>query len=161
SFGSFVSQVAEVSSDRGRIRVHRVTCAIDCGIAVNPLMIAAQMESGLAYGLSAALYSALHRQEGRVQETNFHDHRVLRPAAVAACGPRPSPQQRADAVAAFGTVQEVFQHPRCRNCHIPGDAPLQYDAGTPHAMAVARGPDGHGSRGLPCTTCHGTANLPV
>ena len=78
SFGSFVSQVAEVSSDRGRIRVHRVTCAIDCGIAVNPLMIAAQMESGIAYGLSAALYSALHLKEGRVQETNFHDYRVLR-----------------------------------------------------------------------------------
>jgi len=87
--------------------------------------------------------------------------RVAVLAAVAACGPRPSPQQRADAVAAFGTVQEVFQHPRCRNCHIPGDAPLQYDAGTPHAMAVARGPDGHGSTGLPCTTCHGTANLPA
>ena len=87
--------------------------------------------------------------------------RVAVLAAVAACGPRPSPQQRADAVAAFATVQEVFQHPRCRNCHIPGDAPLQYDAGTPHAMAVARGPDGHGSTGLPCTTCHGTANLPA
>jgi len=87
--------------------------------------------------------------------------RVVVLAAVAACGPRPSPQQRADAVAAFATVQQVFQHPRCRNCHIPGDAPLQYDAGTPHAMAVARGPDGHGSIGLPCTTCHGTTNLPA
>ncbi|MBA3495560.1 MAG: xanthine dehydrogenase family protein molybdopterin-binding subunit [Gemmatimonadales bacterium] len=78
SFGSFVSQVAEVSADRGRIRVHRVTCAIDCGIAVNPLMIAAQMESGIAFGLGAALYSALHLKEGRVQESNFHDYRVLR-----------------------------------------------------------------------------------
>jgi hypothetical protein len=80
-------------------------------------------------------------------------------AAVAGCGPRPSPQQRAEAVAAFATVQEVLQHPRCRNCHIPGDSPLQYDAGIPHAMRVARGPEGHGSKGLPCTTCHGTANL--
>jgi len=87
--------------------------------------------------------------------------RVVVLAAVAACGPRPSPEQRSEAVAAFGTVQQVFQHPRCRNCHIPGDAPLQYDAGTPHAMQVARGPDGHGSKGLPCTTCHGTANLPA
>jgi isoquinoline 1-oxidoreductase subunit beta len=78
SFGSFVSQVAEVSVGGGRIRVHKVTCAIDCGIAVNPLMIAAQMESGIAYGLSAVLHSALHMKEGRVQETNFHDYRVLR-----------------------------------------------------------------------------------
>jgi isoquinoline 1-oxidoreductase subunit beta len=78
SFGSFVSQVAEVTADRGRIRVHRVTCAIDCGIAVNPLMIAAQMESGIAFGLGAVLHSALHLKDGRVQESNFHDYQVLR-----------------------------------------------------------------------------------
>jgi isoquinoline 1-oxidoreductase beta subunit len=78
SFGSFVSQVAEVSADRGRIRVHRVTCAIDCGIAVNPLTIAAQMESGIAFGLGAVLHSALHLKEGRVQESNFHNYQVLR-----------------------------------------------------------------------------------
>jgi isoquinoline 1-oxidoreductase subunit beta len=78
SFGSFVSQVAEVSAERGRIRVHRVTCAIDCGIAVNPLMIAAQMESGIAFGLGAVLHSALHLKDGRVQESNFHDYQVLR-----------------------------------------------------------------------------------
>ncbi len=78
SFGSWVAQVAEVSSEAGRIRVHRVTCAIDCGIAVNPAGITAQMESGIAYGLSAALYSALHLENGRVRESNFHDYRVLR-----------------------------------------------------------------------------------
>ena len=78
SFGSFVSQVAEVSMQRGRVRVHRVTCAIDCGIAVNPEAIAAQMESGIAYGLSAVLHSALHLEKGRVRESNFHDYRVLR-----------------------------------------------------------------------------------
>ena len=55
-------------------------------------------------------------------------------------------------------MQQVFQHPRCQNCHIPGDAPLQFDAGVPHAMAVERGPDGKGAPGLPCATCHGTAN---
>jgi hypothetical protein len=81
--------------------------------------------------------------------------------AAAACGPKPTPEERAEAVQAFATVQAVFQHPRCRNCHIPGDQPLQYDAGTPHAMGVARGPDGHGSKGLPCTTCHNSANLPA
>jgi len=78
SFGSFVSQVAEVSMQGGRIRVHRVTCAIDCGIAVNPEGITAQMESGIAYGLGAVLHSALNLEKGRVRESNFHDYRVLR-----------------------------------------------------------------------------------
>jgi mono/diheme cytochrome c family protein len=81
--------------------------------------------------------------------------------AFAGCGPRPSPEERAQAVAAFATVQQVLQHPRCQNCHIPGDAPLQYDAGLPHTMAVACGPEGHGAPGLPCATCHGEANAPA
>ena len=78
SFGSFVAQVAEVSAENGRIRVHRVVCAIDCGTAVNPQAIAAQMESGIAFGLGAALHSALHFKDGQVQESNFHDYEVLR-----------------------------------------------------------------------------------
>ncbi len=78
SFGSFAAQVAEISVEQGRIRVHRVVCAIDCGIAVNPEAITAQMESGVAFGLGAALYSALHFKDGRVQESNYHDYRVLR-----------------------------------------------------------------------------------
>jgi isoquinoline 1-oxidoreductase beta subunit len=78
SFGSWVAEVAEVSVEDGRIRVHRVVCAIDCGIAVNPLSIAAQMESGIAFGLGAALHGAISLKEGRVQESNFHDFRVLR-----------------------------------------------------------------------------------
>jgi isoquinoline 1-oxidoreductase subunit beta len=78
SFGSFAAQVAEVSAENGRIRVHRVVCAIDCGIAVNPETIVAQMESGIAFGLSAVLHSALHIKAGRVQESNYHDYRVLR-----------------------------------------------------------------------------------
>jgi len=78
SFGSFAAQVAEVSIENSRIRVQRVVCAIDCGIAVNPEAIAAQMESGVAFGLSAALHSALHLKDGRVQESNFHDYPVLR-----------------------------------------------------------------------------------
>jgi hypothetical protein len=64
-------------------------------------------------------------------------------------------------VKAFATVEAVFQHPRCRNCHIPGDTPLQFDASLPHEMGVARGPDGHGAPGLPCTTCHGNTNPPA
>jgi isoquinoline 1-oxidoreductase beta subunit len=78
SFGSWVAQVAEVSVEGDRIRVHRVTCVIDCGIAVNPLSIAAQMESGIAFGLGAALHGAMTIRDGRVQESNFHDYRVLR-----------------------------------------------------------------------------------
>ena len=78
SFGSWVAEVAEVSVEGGQIRVHRVVCAIDCGIAVNPLSIAAQMESGIAFGLGAALYGAITLQEGRVLEGNFNGYRVLR-----------------------------------------------------------------------------------
>ncbi|KAF1723145.1 xanthine dehydrogenase family protein molybdopterin-binding subunit [Pseudoxanthomonas wuyuanensis] len=78
SFGSFVAQAAEVSVEDGAIRVHRVVCAIDCGPAVNPDAVRAQMESGIAFGLGAALHSTLTLRQGQVQESNFHDYRVLR-----------------------------------------------------------------------------------
>jgi hypothetical protein len=65
-----------------------------------------------------------------------------------------------DGIAAFETIRVVLQHPRCQNCHIPGDAPLQFDDGHVHAQEVRRGLDGMGAPGLPCTTCHGTANPP-
>ncbi len=78
SFGSYVAQATEVSIEDGRIRVHRVVCAIDCGVAVNPGGVQAQMESGIAFGLGAALHSALTLREGQVQESNFHDYQVLR-----------------------------------------------------------------------------------
>lgn len=85
---------------------------------------------------------------------------VLAALASAACK-RVSPERQAQGLEAFGTIERVFQHPRCSNCHIPGDAPLQFDAQTPHAMNVVRGPDGHGAPGLPCGTCHGEANAPA
>lgn len=78
SFGSWVAQVAEVSLDGDRVRVHRVVCAIDCGVCVNPEGVRAQMESGIVYGLSAALYGRITMKEGRVQQSNFHDYPVLR-----------------------------------------------------------------------------------
>jgi hypothetical protein len=68
---------------------------------------------------------------------------------------------RAEGLAAFDTVAKVLQHPRCQNCHIPGDAPLQFDAGLPHTQNVARGSGGYGVSGLPCATCHGAANPPA
>jgi len=70
--------VAEVSVEGSRIRVHRVVGAVDCGVCVNPLGVRAQMESGVAYGLGAALHSELTMKEGRVLESNFHDYQVLR-----------------------------------------------------------------------------------
>src|SRR5262245_62607179 len=68
---------------------------------------------------------------------------------------------QADAVQAFSVVQRVLQHPRCQNCHIPGDAPLQFDDGQEHAQGVLRGPDGKGAPGLPCSACHGDENAPA
>ncbi len=84
---------------------------------------------------------------------------VLLAVGVSAA-PAPASDQQA-ALAAFDTVQTVLQHPRCQNCHIPGDAPLQFDAGLAHNQNVRRGPDGAGATGLPCATCHGVKNLPA
>jgi isoquinoline 1-oxidoreductase beta subunit len=78
SFGSYVAQVAEVSIVEGRVRVHRVNCAIDCGQVVNPDTVVAQMEGGIVYGLSAALTGRITVHQGRVKESNFHDYPVLR-----------------------------------------------------------------------------------
>lgn len=65
-----------------------------------------------------------------------------------------------EGLAAFETVKQVLQHPRCQNCHIPGDAPLQLDEGRAHTLNVLRGPDGKGAAGLACATCHNSANAP-
>ena len=79
SFGSIIAQVAEVSvNSKGEIRVHRVVCAVDCGRFVNPEIIAAQMESGVAFGLSAALHGAITFSGGRVVQSNFHNYQIIR-----------------------------------------------------------------------------------
>lgn len=78
SFGTIVAEVAEVSVEKDRIRVHEVTCAVDCGLAVNPLSIEAQVQGSVAFGLGPVLKSALSIKGGRVQESNFHDYEVLR-----------------------------------------------------------------------------------
>lgn len=78
SFGSFVAQVAEVGIEAGRVRVHRVSCAVDCGLYVNPDTIEAQMESAIVYGLSATLYGEITLEDGRVVQGNFNDYPVLR-----------------------------------------------------------------------------------
>jgi isoquinoline 1-oxidoreductase beta subunit len=78
SFNTNVAEVAEVSLVNGKPRVHRVVCAVDCGVAVNPEVIRMQMESGIAYGLAAALYGAITIDGGKVVESNFDRYRVLR-----------------------------------------------------------------------------------
>lgn len=79
SFHSFVAQVAEVTvRDEGTFSVDRVVCAVDCGVAVNPDVVRAQMESGIVFGLSAALYGAVTLKDGTVVQSNFSDYPVLR-----------------------------------------------------------------------------------
>ncbi len=78
-FGSFIAQVVEVSVDKeGGVSPTHVWCAVDCGVQVNPDTIRAQMESGIIFGLSAALYGEITIKDGRVEQTNFGDYRVLR-----------------------------------------------------------------------------------
>lgn len=78
SFGSYVAQVAEVSVTNGAVKVHRVVCAIDCGLSVNPDSLVAQMESSVSYGLGAAMQSEITFKYGMVQQSNFNDYKVMR-----------------------------------------------------------------------------------
>ncbi|MCX7890908.1 MAG: xanthine dehydrogenase family protein molybdopterin-binding subunit [Burkholderiales bacterium] len=79
SFNTFVAQVAEVTVRAdGSLRVDRVVCALDCGLAINPDNIAAQVEGGIGYGLAAALHGAITLAAGIVEQSNFHDYRPLR-----------------------------------------------------------------------------------
>jgi isoquinoline 1-oxidoreductase subunit beta len=78
SFMSYVAMVVEASIEAGRPRVHRVTAAVDCGRTVNPDIVVAQLEGAVGFGLTAALYGEITLEQGRVQQTNFHDYRMLR-----------------------------------------------------------------------------------
>ena len=78
SFNTVVAQVAEVTVKGDTITVDRVVCAVYCGIAVNPDVIKAQMQSGIGYGLAAALHGKITFTDGRVDQTNFHQYAVLR-----------------------------------------------------------------------------------
>jgi isoquinoline 1-oxidoreductase subunit beta len=76
-FGTFMAQVAEVEVDKnGEVRVKRVTCALDCGIAINPNTIEAQVQSAIVYGLSAALFNEITLKDGRVEQSNFDNYRA-------------------------------------------------------------------------------------
>ena len=79
SFGSFIATVVEAAvDDNGEVQLRRVTSVVDTGIAVNPDTIIAQLQGGLIFGLTAALYGEITIQRGRVQQSNFNDYRMLR-----------------------------------------------------------------------------------
>jgi CO/xanthine dehydrogenase Mo-binding subunit len=78
-WGSYLAQVADVEvTSSGEVRVHRIVCAVDCGLIVNPDIVKAQIESGVVYGISAALWGEVTLKNGRVEQSNFHNYRVLR-----------------------------------------------------------------------------------
>jgi isoquinoline 1-oxidoreductase beta subunit len=78
-FASYLAQVAEVEVSRdGAVRVRRVVCAVDCGTVVNPDTVRAQIQSAIIFGVTAALYGEITLKSGRVEQSNFHDYRVLR-----------------------------------------------------------------------------------
>jgi isoquinoline 1-oxidoreductase beta subunit len=78
-FGTYMAQVAEVEvSSAGAVRVRRVVCAVDCGTVINPDTVRAQVEGAIDFGLTAALYGEVTVKNGRVEQSNFHDYRILR-----------------------------------------------------------------------------------
>jgi isoquinoline 1-oxidoreductase beta subunit len=78
-YGTYMAQVAEISLDgNGKVKVHKITCALDCGQIVNPDIVNAQVEGSIIFGLTAALWGEINVQGGRVQQTNFNDYRLMR-----------------------------------------------------------------------------------
>jgi isoquinoline 1-oxidoreductase beta subunit len=78
SFGSYVAQVVEISMEKGQPKVHKVTCAIDCGVAVNPDGVRAQMEGCIIFAQTMALYGEISIEKGMVKQNNFYDYRIAR-----------------------------------------------------------------------------------
>jgi isoquinoline 1-oxidoreductase beta subunit len=77
-YDTYMAQIAEISLENGKVRVHRIVCAVDCGQVVNPGIVVAQVESSIIFGLSTTLWGEINIQRGRVQHTNFDTYRVLR-----------------------------------------------------------------------------------
>ena len=77
-YSTCLAQVAEVSVDGGVLKVHRITCVVDCGQMVNPRIVESQIESAIVFGLSAALWGEITISAGQVRQTNFNSYRLLR-----------------------------------------------------------------------------------
>jgi len=77
-YTTHIAQVVEISVDAGEIKIHKITCVVDCGQMVNPKIVESQIESGIIFGLSAALWGEVTISAGKVQQTNFNNYRVLR-----------------------------------------------------------------------------------
>jgi isoquinoline 1-oxidoreductase beta subunit len=85
AFDTYIAQVVDLSVDaEGQVKVNRVTCVVDCGLVVNPDTVAAQMQGGINFGLTAAMFGEITLKDGRVQQSNFHDYRPLRMKEVPA-----------------------------------------------------------------------------
>jgi isoquinoline 1-oxidoreductase beta subunit len=77
-YTTHLAQIAEISIDSGELKVHRIVCVVDCGQMINPKIVESQIESGIIFGLSAALWGEVTISAGKVQQTNFNSYRVLR-----------------------------------------------------------------------------------
>jgi isoquinoline 1-oxidoreductase beta subunit len=77
-YTTHLAQVAEISIESGELKVHKITCVVDCGQMVNPRIVESQIESGIVFGLTAALWGEVTLKGGRVQQTNFNNYRLLR-----------------------------------------------------------------------------------
>jgi len=77
-YGTYMAQVAEISMVDGKVKLHRIVCAVDCGQVVNPEIVESQVQSAALFGLTAALWGEINVQGGRVQQTSFDNYRLLR-----------------------------------------------------------------------------------
>ncbi|WP_144821488.1 xanthine dehydrogenase family protein molybdopterin-binding subunit [Marinobacter piscensis] len=78
SFGTFVAQVVEAGVENGKIKVYKVACVLDCGQVVNPRIVEDQIEGGIVFGLTAAIYGEINFDKGKVRQSNFHDYQLMR-----------------------------------------------------------------------------------
>jgi isoquinoline 1-oxidoreductase beta subunit len=78
AYGTVLAEVAEISIEAGTVKVHKITCVVDCGQTVNPKIIESQIEGGIIFGLSSTLWGDITIAKGEVQQANFNTYRVLR-----------------------------------------------------------------------------------
>ena len=77
-YDTYLAQVAEISMEGNKLKIHRIVCVVDCGQVVNPDIVMAQAEGSIVFGLTAALWGEVNIENGRVRERNFDSYRMLR-----------------------------------------------------------------------------------